>query len=127
MNRHLYLSGNGRFEAQFGEGLSCMISQGLLRSWFSTASMLVSPRYVLLYVLGPTMLRWMTMVSVVIGIGICYVKFSVVIGIGTCYVKVDDNGSGVSRDGLVLIRENYGYLFAKCWTAIIFSIVLMLL
>ncbi|XP_006340851.1 DNA mismatch repair protein MLH3 isoform X5 [Solanum tuberosum] len=34
-------------------------------------------------------------------------KVSVAIGIGTCYVKVDDNGSGVSRDGLVLMGEKY--------------------
>ncbi|CAN4083588.1 unnamed protein product [Withania somnifera] len=34
-------------------------------------------------------------------------KVSVAIGIGTCYVKVDDNGSGVSRDGLVLMGERY--------------------
>ncbi|XP_060192073.1 DNA mismatch repair protein MLH3 isoform X2 [Lycium barbarum] len=34
-------------------------------------------------------------------------KVSVAIGVGTCYVKVDDNGSGVSRDGLVLMGERY--------------------
>ncbi|XP_016560367.1 DNA mismatch repair protein MLH3 isoform X1 [Capsicum annuum] len=34
-------------------------------------------------------------------------KVYVAIGIGTCYVKVDDNGSGVSRDGLVLMGERY--------------------
>ncbi|XP_027770217.1 DNA mismatch repair protein MLH3 isoform X1 [Solanum pennellii] len=34
-------------------------------------------------------------------------KVSVAIGIETCYVKVDDNGSGVSRDGLVLMGEKY--------------------
>ncbi|XP_055802788.1 DNA mismatch repair protein MLH3-like [Solanum dulcamara] len=54
-------------------------------------------------------------------------KVSVAIGIGTCFVKVDDNGCGVSRDGPVLMGEKYDILFAKCWTAINFSIVLMLL
>ncbi|KAJ8567718.1 hypothetical protein K7X08_019926 [Anisodus acutangulus] len=34
-------------------------------------------------------------------------KVSVAIGVGTCYVKVDDNGSGVSRDGLVLMGDRY--------------------
>ncbi|XP_075091265.1 LOW QUALITY PROTEIN: DNA mismatch repair protein MLH3-like [Nicotiana tabacum] len=34
-------------------------------------------------------------------------KVYVALSVGTCYVKVDDNGSGVSRDGLVLIGERY--------------------
>ncbi|XP_057958791.1 DNA mismatch repair protein MLH3 isoform X2 [Malania oleifera] len=32
---------------------------------------------------------------------------SIYIGIGTCYVKVVDNGSGITRDGLVLLGERY--------------------
>ncbi|XP_055806255.1 uncharacterized protein LOC129874897 isoform X1 [Solanum dulcamara] len=47
-------------------------------------------------------------------------QVSVAIGIGTFYVKVDDDECGVSRDGLVLMGEKYGNLFAKCWTAINF-------
>ncbi|XP_038722364.1 DNA mismatch repair protein MLH3 isoform X2 [Tripterygium wilfordii] len=34
-------------------------------------------------------------------------KVSVAVGLGTCYVKVVDDGSGVSRDGLVLLGERY--------------------
>ncbi|XP_055802871.1 uncharacterized protein LOC129872048 [Solanum dulcamara] len=40
---------------------SVRVSQGLLVRWFSTASMLMPPRYLLLYALEPAMLRWMTM------------------------------------------------------------------
>ncbi|XP_070024073.1 DNA mismatch repair protein MLH3 isoform X1 [Nicotiana sylvestris] len=34
-------------------------------------------------------------------------KVYVALSVGTCYIKVNDNGSGVSRDGLVLIGERY--------------------
>ncbi|KAA8547596.1 hypothetical protein F0562_004025 [Nyssa sinensis] len=34
-------------------------------------------------------------------------KVSVAVGVGTCYVKVVDNGSGITRDGLVLLGERY--------------------
>uniref|UniRef100_A0A5B7BWE8 Putative DNA mismatch repair protein MLH3 isoform X1 n=2 Tax=Davidia involucrata TaxID=16924 RepID=A0A5B7BWE8_DAVIN len=34
-------------------------------------------------------------------------KVCVAIGVGTCYVKVVDNGSGITRDGLVLLGERY--------------------
>uniref|UniRef100_A0A0A0L1I8 MutL C-terminal dimerisation domain-containing protein n=1 Tax=Cucumis sativus TaxID=3659 RepID=A0A0A0L1I8_CUCSA len=34
-------------------------------------------------------------------------KISIFIGIGTSYVKVVDNGSGITRDGLVLLGERY--------------------
>ncbi|KAK0604478.1 hypothetical protein LWI29_015995 [Acer saccharum] len=34
-------------------------------------------------------------------------KVSVFVGVGTCYVKVVDDGSGISRDGLVLLGERY--------------------
>ncbi|KAK2657642.1 hypothetical protein Ddye_010694 [Dipteronia dyeriana] len=34
-------------------------------------------------------------------------KVSVFLGVGTCYVKVVDDGSGISRDGLVLLGERY--------------------
>ncbi|XP_055804816.1 DNA mismatch repair protein MLH3-like [Solanum dulcamara] len=61
---------------------SVRVSRGLLWSWFSTASMLVPPRLNLTQVF-------------------------VAIGVGTCYVKVDDSGSGVSRDGPVLMGEIY--------------------
>ncbi|KAH0718410.1 hypothetical protein KY285_014441 [Solanum tuberosum] len=43
---------------------------------------------------------------------------SVVIGIGTCYIKVDDNGSGVPQNGLVLMGERYVYRIA-CITQLI--------
>ncbi|KZV47150.1 hypothetical protein F511_16992 [Dorcoceras hygrometricum] len=32
-------------------------------------------------------------------------EVSVAVGLGTCYVKVVDNGSGITRDGLVLLGE----------------------
>ncbi|KAF5453802.1 hypothetical protein F2P56_023521 [Juglans regia] len=35
-------------------------------------------------------------------------KVSVYVGIGTCSVKVVDDGSGIPRDGLVLLGERYG-------------------
>ncbi|KAH7566166.1 hypothetical protein JRO89_XS08G0108900 [Xanthoceras sorbifolium] len=34
-------------------------------------------------------------------------KVSVFFSVGTCYVKVVDDGSGISRDGLVLLGERY--------------------
>ncbi|KAL3525170.1 hypothetical protein ACH5RR_013542 [Cinchona calisaya] len=34
-------------------------------------------------------------------------KVSISVGVGTCSVKVTDNGSGVDRDGLVLLGERY--------------------
>ncbi|XP_059437767.1 DNA mismatch repair protein MLH3 isoform X3 [Corylus avellana] len=34
-------------------------------------------------------------------------KVSVYVGVGTCFVKVVDDGSGVTRDGLVLLGERY--------------------
>ncbi|KAK7816296.1 dna mismatch repair protein mlh3 [Quercus suber] len=34
-------------------------------------------------------------------------KVSVYVGVGTCYVKVEDDGSGITRDGLVLLGERY--------------------
>lgn len=34
-------------------------------------------------------------------------KVSVAVGIGTGYIKVADNGSGITRDGLVLLGERY--------------------
>ncbi|XP_075655898.1 DNA mismatch repair protein MLH3 [Castanea sativa] len=34
-------------------------------------------------------------------------KVSVYVGVSTCYVKVEDDGSGVTRDGLVLLGERY--------------------
>ncbi|CAA3033172.1 DNA mismatch repair MLH3 isoform X1, partial [Olea europaea subsp. europaea] len=32
-------------------------------------------------------------------------KVSVAVGAGSCYIKVVDNGSGITRDGLVLLGE----------------------
>ncbi|KAG8373586.1 hypothetical protein BUALT_Bualt11G0039800 [Buddleja alternifolia] len=34
-------------------------------------------------------------------------KVSVAVGVSSCYVKVMDNGSGITRDGLVLLGERY--------------------
>ncbi|GER51106.1 MutL DNA mismatch repair protein [Striga asiatica] len=34
-------------------------------------------------------------------------KVSVAVGVGKYYVKVDDNGSGITRDGLLLLGERY--------------------
>lgn len=34
-------------------------------------------------------------------------KVSIYVGVGTCYVKVVDDGSGITRDGLVLLGERY--------------------
>ncbi|KAJ4966151.1 hypothetical protein NE237_018000 [Protea cynaroides] len=34
-------------------------------------------------------------------------KVSVALGIGACFVKVEDDGSGITRDGLVLLGERY--------------------
>ncbi|WCJ32829.1 DNA mismatch repair protein MLH3 [Euphorbia peplus] len=34
-------------------------------------------------------------------------KVSVYVGVGTCYVKVEDDGCGISRDGLALLGERY--------------------
>ncbi|MCL7024487.1 hypothetical protein MKW94_003808 [Papaver nudicaule] len=34
-------------------------------------------------------------------------KVNVSISVGTCYVKVDDDGDGITRDGLVLVGEKY--------------------
>ncbi|PON82743.1 DNA mismatch repair protein [Trema orientale] len=34
-------------------------------------------------------------------------KISVFIGVGTCFVKVVDDGSGITRDGLVLLGQRY--------------------
>ncbi|KAL2499163.1 MUTL protein3 [Abeliophyllum distichum] len=34
-------------------------------------------------------------------------KVSVAVGVGSCYIKVMDNGSGITRDGLVLLGERY--------------------
>ncbi|KAL5538811.1 hypothetical protein UlMin_045599 [Ulmus minor] len=46
-------------------------------------------------------------------------KVSVFVGVGTCYVKVVDDGSGITRDGLVLLGERYAtskfeHLAKKC-------------
>ncbi|GAA0163097.1 hypothetical protein LIER_19051 [Lithospermum erythrorhizon] len=35
-------------------------------------------------------------------------KVYVALDVSTCYVKVKDNGSGISRDGLVLVGQRYG-------------------
>ncbi|XP_039159136.1 DNA mismatch repair protein MLH3 isoform X2 [Eucalyptus grandis] len=37
-------------------------------------------------------------------------KVSVFVGISNCFVKVVDDGSGITRDGLVLLGERYGEL-----------------
>lgn len=34
-------------------------------------------------------------------------KVSVSVSVGTCYIKVVDDGTGVTRDGLVLLGERY--------------------
>ncbi|OVA00634.1 DNA mismatch repair protein [Macleaya cordata] len=34
-------------------------------------------------------------------------KVNVAVSVGTCYVKVDDDGCGITRDGLVLLGEKY--------------------
>ncbi|XP_073158982.1 DNA mismatch repair protein MLH3 isoform X2 [Henckelia pumila] len=34
-------------------------------------------------------------------------QVSVAVGVGNCYIKVVDNGSGITRDGLVLLGERY--------------------
>ncbi|KAI3947810.1 hypothetical protein MKX01_034475 [Papaver californicum] len=34
-------------------------------------------------------------------------KVNVGVSVGTCYVKVDDDGHGITRDGLVLVGEKY--------------------
>ncbi|PIN23390.1 hypothetical protein CDL12_03874 [Handroanthus impetiginosus] len=34
-------------------------------------------------------------------------KVSIAVGVGSCYIKVVDNGSGITRDGLVLLGERY--------------------
>lgn len=92
----------------------------------------VSTRYMLLLVLGPAMLRWMTTVGTSF-VDWCNAFWSAEKFCSIYYfttspeIVLSFEGSGVSRDGLVLIGERYGNIFAKCWTDIIFSIVLMLL
>ncbi|KAF8405555.1 hypothetical protein HHK36_010462 [Tetracentron sinense] len=41
-------------------------------------------------------------------------KVSVSVGVGTCYVKVEDDGSGITRDGLVLLGERYATSKLHC-------------
>ncbi|KAL6586460.1 hypothetical protein OROMI_001448 [Orobanche minor] len=41
-------------------------------------------------------------------------KVSVAVGVGKYYVKVDDNGSGFTRDGLLLLGERYESLVEVC-------------
>ncbi|KAK6924577.1 MutL, C-terminal, dimerization [Dillenia turbinata] len=43
-------------------------------------------------------------------------KVLVWIGVGTCYIKVADNGSGISRDGLVLLGEKHATSKSEHWT-----------
>lgn len=42
-------------------------------------------------------------------------KVSVFIGVAACYVKVVDNGSGITRDGLVLLGERYATSKLQHW------------
>lgn len=101
----------------------------------STPRLILNPlstRYMLLLVLGPAILRWMTTVSTSF-FDWCNAFWSAEKFCSIYYftwsrkIVLSFEGSGVSRDGLVLIGERYGNLFAKCWTDIIFSMVLMLL
>ncbi|XP_077220026.1 MUTL protein homolog 3 isoform X2 [Tasmannia lanceolata] len=41
-------------------------------------------------------------------------KVHVSVGVGACYVKVEDDGCGVSRDGLVLLGEKYATSKLHC-------------